>query len=127
MIAEHPDFELIAKPELNILNYRYVPARVQAMLAKASAEKQLQINVVLDQVTKRLQKQQRAAGKTFVSRTRFSVFRYSRTPINVFRVIMANPMTTIATLESILLEQSELAKGERTQALLTSIYKLDDA
>ena len=60
-------------------------------------------------------------------RSFLGVFRYSRTPINVFRVIMANPMTTIATLESILLEQSELAKGERTQALLTSIYKLDDA
>ncbi len=126
LIDAHPDFELIAKPELNILNYRYVPARVQALLAAATPERQQQINAVLDQVTKRLQKQQRAAGKTFVSRTRFNVFRYHRCPLNVFRVVMANPMTTVATLEAILAEQAELAKGERTQVLLNSIYRLCD-
>ncbi len=121
LIDEHPDFELIAEPELNILNYRYVPQRIQETLAKATPERQYAINLVLDQVTKRLQKQQRAAGKTFVSRTRFNIYQYHRSPLNVFRVVMANPMTTVATLESILAEQAELAKGERTQALLSSI------
>ena len=122
MIKSHSDFELIDYPELNILNYRYVPKAVQSKLAKSSPNEQERINLILDQVTKRLQKQQRAAGKTFVSRTRFSIYRYNRTPLNVFRVVMGNPMTTVETLESILAEQAELAKGERTQALLNSIF-----
>ena len=122
MIKSHSDFELIDYPELNILNYRYVPKAVQSKLAKSSPDEQERINLILDQVTKRLQKQQRAAGKTFVSRTRFSIYRYNRTPLNVFRVVMGNPMTTVETLESILAEQAELAKGERTQALLNSIF-----
>jgi len=121
MIDAHADFELITDPELNILNYRYVPAAVQQKLANSSAEQQTQINEVLDRLTKRLQKQQRAAGKTFVSRTRFSQARYSGKAVSVFRVVMANPMTTVETLEAILAEQCALAERERNQKILSEI------
>lgn len=121
MIKDHPDFELITDPELNILNYRYVPESVQNKLESRSHNEQMVINVVLDRVNLRLQKQQRAAGKTFVSRTRFSQPKYGDEPVSVFRVVMANPMTTIETLRSILDEQSELAKRERTQNMLAEI------
>ena len=121
MIDDHPDFELITDPELNILNYRYVPSAIQKKLANSSAKDQKVINKVLDRLTKRLQKQQRAAGKTFVSRTRFPQARYSGLPVSVFRVVMANPMTTVETLQSILDEQNELANGERNQKILSEI------
>ncbi|NNC99586.1 MAG: putative pyridoxal-dependent aspartate 1-decarboxylase [Gammaproteobacteria bacterium] len=121
MLSEHPDFELMAQPELNILNYRYVPAAVQARLASARVEQQININEVLDRVTKRMQKLQRAAGKTFVSRTRFSQHRYQRQPVSVFRVILANPMTTVSTLQAVLNEQLELASKKGIQAILAEL------
>jgi len=121
MIEQHPDFELITVPELNILNYRYVPSEIQQQLINSSTEEQARINEVLDRVNKRIQKQQRAAGKTFVSRTRFSQAKYDRNAVSVFRVVMANPMTTIDTLEAILEEQSQLAKRERTQRILNEL------
>ena len=121
MIDAHPDFELVTNPELNILNYRYVPAALQETLEQSSAEKQQKINAALDRVNKRIQKQQRAAGKTFVSRTRFSQPKYNRQAVSVFRVVMANPMTTMETLRAILDEQTSLAKRDRTQRILAEI------
>ena len=121
MIDEHSDFELITDPELNILNYRYVPSDIQKKLMNSSPDEQLIINDVLDRVNKHIQKLQRAAGKTFVSRTRFSQPKYNRQPVSVFRVVIANPMTTMGTLKSILDEQSELVKQERTQRMLSEI------
>ena len=121
MIDEHPDFELITDPELNILNYRFVPAAIQAKLAEASKEQQKVINEALDRANKRMQKQQRAAGKTFVSRTRFAQHRYGGEAVSVFRVVLANPMTTLETLAAILDEQQELAKRQRTLTILSEI------
>lgn len=121
MIEEHPEFELISKPELSILNYRFVPQAVQAVLANSTPETQRQINEKLDRVTKRMQKQQRAAGKTFVSRTRYSLHKYGGMDVSMFRVVLANPMTTIETLRSILVEQVDLSLREGTAAILDEI------
>ena len=123
MIDAHPDFELTAYPELNILNYRYVPQAVQKKLAAASADDKKRINAVLDEVTKGMQKLQRAAGKTFVSRTRFSQARYDGERVSVFRVVLANPMTTMQTLEDILAEQSAIGD---TQEVLESLAELGE-
>jgi glutamate decarboxylase len=124
MIDAHQDFELITDPELNILNYRYVPAKVQTRLASASPDEQMMMNEVLDRANKRMQKQQRAAGKTFVSRTRFSQHRYGGQPVSVFRVVMANPMTTLETLRTILNEQCDLALRDGTRAILAELDNL---
>ncbi len=121
MLDAHSDFELMAQPELNILNYRYVPEAVQQHLERADEQQQKAINEVLDKVTKRMQKLQRAAGKTFVSRTRFTQFKYHQSPVSVFRVVLANPMTTMQTLESILEEQLELANNEAIQDMLSEL------
>lgn len=121
MIDEHKDFELITDPELNILNYRYVPADIQARLAAADDDEQAEINQKLDVITKRIQKQQRASGKTFVSRTRFSQQRYGGQPVSVFRVVLANPMTTIDTLRSILEEQLQLGQNPQVLTLLAEL------
>lgn len=122
LIDDHPDFELTAEPELNILNYRYVPAKLQQELASTDKARQREINEVLDTVNQRIQKLQRGAGKTFVSRTRFSQTRYDGDKVSVFRVVLANPMTTIETLKSILQEQVDWANGERNQGILASLF-----
>ena len=106
MITAHPDFELITAPTLSLLTYRYKPAVIQACSGDSEA-----INEQLDKLTKAIQKQQREAGKSFVSRTRLSINRYENQCLTVFRVVIANPLTTVAHLAAILDEQAEIAQA----------------
>ncbi|WP_439134597.1 pyridoxal-dependent aspartate 1-decarboxylase PanP, partial [Pseudomaricurvus sp.] len=76
LIQQHPDFELVVAPTLNILGYRYVPGWLQTLLPDLPEDTQSRVNELLDEATQRIQKSQRAAGKTFVSRTRVNVSRY---------------------------------------------------
>lgn len=117
MIRQHPDFELISEPELNILTYRYCPAAVQQALHDVTARERADINALLDQVCQLLQKSQREAGKTFVSRTRLHVARHDR-ELTVLRVVLANPLTTDEILESVLAEQCEIVQLPEIQAVL---------
>lgn len=121
LIDAHPDFELVSEPELNILTYRYIPARVQKALAQAPAERAARINGLLDKVIEAMQKRQREAGKTFVSRTRLAPGRYNGDTITVFRVVLANPLTTEEILAAVLGEQCEIAAQPDIQALLEQI------
>ena len=123
MIRQHPDFELTSLPELNILTYRYCPAAVQAALAKAADEQREQINQHLDQVNQLLQKDQREAGKTFVSRTRLQPAGSAR-QITVLRVVLANPLTTDDHLKSVLDEQCTIILQQDIQELLQSVELL---
>ncbi|TRO83168.1 pyridoxal-dependent aspartate 1-decarboxylase PanP [Trichloromonas acetexigens] len=109
MIENHPDFELVTVPELNILTYRYVPAWLQQDLARADAETARRINARLDRIIETIQKRQRAAGNSFVSRTRLALPRYRNEPIIVFRSVLANPLTTDEILASVLEEQVAIA------------------
>ena len=124
MIAAHSDFELVTEPELNILTYRYNPAWVQRELAAATAEKAARINEVLDKVTETMQKRQRENGRTFVSRTRLAPGRYRGDRITVFRVVLANPLTTDGILSSVIDEQCEMAGQEENRVLLDQIQAL---
>ncbi len=123
-IEAHPDFELVTAPELNILTYRYNPAWLQQELAKASPEKSRQINALLDQVTATIQKLQREAGKTFVSRTRLAPARYGGDIITVFRVVLANPLTTDIILEAVLEEQCSIVEEDGLPGLIEELKTL---
>ncbi|MCW8943571.1 MAG: putative pyridoxal-dependent aspartate 1-decarboxylase [Sedimenticola sp.] len=127
LIEAAGDFELITRPELNLLTYRYVPARIQKILKTVSREKQSAINAELNRLTKQIQKSQRASGVSFVSRTRLTPLRYSGDNIVVFRVVLANPLTTSQLLTEILKEQKQIA-GDDEQAIeiLTNIDQLID-
>jgi len=114
LIEQHQDFELITRPELCLLTYRYVPKVVQQLLEKADNEQQIVINELLHKLTKFIQKRQRENGKSFVSRTRIEVGRYQGHKILVFRVVLANPLTSEEILSDVLIEQIELAKESET-------------
>ena len=118
MVRNHPDFELVTEPELNILTYRYCPQAIQQELLITDHQRRHQINTVLDQVTRIVQKRQREAGKTFVSRTRIRQDRSDDIPITVFRVVLANPLTTKDILEKVLTEQCELVRQHDVASLL---------
>ncbi|MEM0910742.1 MAG: pyridoxal-dependent aspartate 1-decarboxylase PanP [Pseudomonadota bacterium] len=112
MIEQHDDFELVTAPELSILTYRLRPACVNDMQLLPDAE-QVAINELLNELTVTVQKQQREAGKSFVSRTRIEVEQYKTSVLTVFRVVLANPLTTETDLQNILDEQLEIAKSQR--------------
>jgi len=129
--AEHikatEDFELISEPELNILTYRYLPAAARKLLASDDRQIREATNNLLNALTRSLQKTQRGLGKSFVSRTQLTPERHERMPIVVFRVVLANPLTTLEILDNILQEQRELAARapvlqfvEKLQALAQS-------
>ncbi len=120
MVRKHPDFELTSTPELNILTYRYCPKDVQHKLNLATEKQSEQINLLLDQVNQLLQKDQREAGKTFVSRTRL-LFSQNTQERTVLRVVLANPLTTDEILESVLVEQCTIVLQQDLQALLKQV------
>ena len=109
LIEQDGDFELMTAPELCLLTYRFVPAVIQQYLSTATAAQQEEINALLDQLTRFIQKQQREDGKSFVSRTRIEVEKYRNQKVSVFRVVLANPLTTETILEDILAEQKQIA------------------
>jgi glutamate decarboxylase len=120
LIDAHPDFELTSEPELNILTYRYCPAAVQALLASADPPRRQAVNELLDLVNQALQKLQREAGRTFVSRTRLR-FVCQEGELTVLRVVLANPLTTDAILAEILAEQCAIAAEPEIRELLDRI------
>lgn len=123
LIDQNPNFELITAPQLNILTYRYVPIFAKEALDKAleKGDRILveKINDELNKLTKYLQKAQRANGKSFVSRTKINVTHYSAVPITVFRVVLANPLTTIEILESVLEEQLQITGSVDAQKYIS--------
>lgn len=113
MIKESEDFELISEPELCLLTYRYVPAVVQQAMEHADAQLRGEFNAALNDVTKFIQRRQWEDGRTFVSRTRLTPEKYGRQDTLVFRVVLANPLTTRQVLEDVLAEQRALAASDR--------------
>jgi len=113
LIKHNIDFELISEPELCILTYRYAPAIVQQAMGKASAEQLWQFNDLLNGLTRFIQKRQREEGKSFVSRTRLTPERYNRQETSVFRVVLANPLTTDQILHDVLVEQVQIAQQDK--------------
>jgi glutamate decarboxylase len=105
MIQAAPDFELVTAPELNLLTYRYVPPGERALLERGTPAERQATNERLSELTESIQKEQRANGKTFVSRTRLESAAFGGQLVTVFRVVLANPLTTPEILREILEEQ----------------------
>ncbi len=122
MIQSHPDFELITSPTLSILTYRVNPQEVQAK-TKVQPKINHAINIELDKLTVTVQKRQREAGKSFVSRTRLQVPAYPDQAITVFRVVLANPLTSETDLQNILDEQINIAGETKTWQKLCLSHK----
>lgn len=112
MIAENENFELISAPELNLLTYRFVPKaiklRLESELEARNRDWVEQANKVLSELVIAMQKLQRDRGQSFVSRTRLEIAKYEFERLNVFRVVLANPLTTKQILSEILDEQKSL-------------------
>lgn len=120
MIQNTHDFELTTEPELNILTYRYVPDDVKVILSNCSPEQSKAINNLLSELTVNIQKVQRDRGKTFVSRTAFEIPAHHNQLLTVFRVVLANPLTTRQIFVDVLEEQRSIARDEMKRLGLKS-------
>lgn len=108
LIEKRPLFQLITAPTLNILTYRLAPREIQNTLEKATLPERKKINADLDLINKNIQRIQREAGKSFVSRTRLKADINDDHDSVVLRTVIMNPMTTVDILEEILDEQEKI-------------------
>ncbi|MDZ7965825.1 MAG: aminotransferase class V-fold PLP-dependent enzyme [Nostoc sp. DedSLP03] len=107
-ISAMPEFELLAEPDLNILIYRYIPDSLKENATKGKLTKIE--NEFLNRFNHQLQKDQRHAGRTFVSRTTTNTTRYGQDiPLVALRSVIANPLTTEDDIDAVLNDQIKIA------------------
>ncbi|WP_117235391.1 pyridoxal-dependent aspartate 1-decarboxylase PanP [Vibrio maerlii] len=124
LIKQQDDFELVSEPELCLLTYRYVPKQVKLALHHANERQRAKLYRLLNDLTKYVQKRQRETGKSFVSRTRLNPAQYYYENTIVFRVVLANPLTSYDILANILVEQREIALANHS--LINAIQTVVD-
>lgn len=105
-------FQLMTSPVLNILTYRICPPDIEKKLATAGKEQKRDINEKLNTVNRRLQRIQREAGISFVSRTTLLIDNNPDDNVVVLRTVIMNPLTSISILKKILDEQEEIFKTQ---------------
>lgn len=125
LIKRQADFELISEPELCLLTYRYVPEKTKQALKVATFAERQQLHQWLNELTQFVQKKQRENGLSFVSRTRLTPVQWDRMETNVFRVVLANPLTSHDILHSVIEEQRQIA--QTSQLVLPKIESLTKA
>ena len=110
-IDKRLNFQIITHPELNILTYRLCPFYLQEKIAENDVDQAFRINEKLNDINRQIQRRQREAGNSFVSRTTLDLTHYPGQHIVVLRAVIMNPMTTIDILREILNEQEEIYKN----------------
>ena len=108
MIEKKPLFQLVTRPRLNILTYRLIPPDIQNKLKTADIEERQRLDAILDDINIKIQRTQREAGKSFVSRTRLKISPDDHHDTVVLRTVIMNPMTTVDILDEILDEQESI-------------------
>ncbi|CAN2046285.1 Aspartate 1-decarboxylase [Candidatus Magnetomoraceae bacterium gMMP-1] len=104
-IKTRPLFELVTSPQLNILTYRVFPKVIKKEWKKANFEKKQELNQKLNEINISLQRIQREAGNSFVSRT---TLKKQGCEIVVLRSVIMNPMTDMNIICEVLDEQEEI-------------------
>jgi len=103
-------FELIEKPQINIVNYRYIPEKYRAGYSNGtlSAEDRKYIN----DVNCMIQQKQFVKGNSFVSKTTLKrKINGVEEDVTVFRAVLSNPLTTFDDLYSVLEDQLKIAES----------------
>ena len=109
-IDKRPLFQMVTPPELNILTYRLYPPDIEAEIQSGNMERMLRANDRINHINRTVQRFQREAGHSFVSRTTLNMGDSPGLDVVVFRCVIMNPMTNIDILCEILDEQEEIYK-----------------
>lgn len=106
MIEQHGEFELLLRPQTNIVLYRWLPPPLRRQPHRRIAAANERIN----HFNTALQTQQYEAGNSHVSRTTVRQLpAYRGLPVVALRAVIANPRTTENDLRAVLDEQCQLA------------------
>ncbi|MDI9544027.1 MAG: pyridoxal-dependent decarboxylase, partial [Pseudomonadota bacterium] len=114
LVEKDPLFELLNKPQLYIINYRFVPKELKDELdilmehPKKNAHKITMLNRVINTLNIELHKTIREHDTSFVSRTRLESTRYAPRKIVVLRAITVNPNTEPYMLRKVLNEHRSM-------------------
>ena len=114
LIEKDTLFELLNKPELFIINYRFVPEELKLKLdelmenPKENSEKITYINKTINTINIELHKTIREHDTSFVSRTRLESTKYAPRKVVVLRAITVNPNTEQYMLKRILAEHRSM-------------------
>ncbi|MEM9276049.1 MAG: aminotransferase class V-fold PLP-dependent enzyme, partial [Cyanobacteria bacterium P01_F01_bin.143] len=108
-------FELIMKPTLNIVNYRYIPEELRA---KAKQKSLSDADIArINQLNTKIQKKQFEQGLTFVSKTTLRASNNGKLQeIVVFRTVLSNPNTTVTDLHHVLEDQLRIVNQIKGQS-----------
>ncbi|HMA66869.1 MAG TPA: putative pyridoxal-dependent aspartate 1-decarboxylase, partial [Desulfosalsimonadaceae bacterium] len=101
-ISGRSHFELVTEPELNILTYRLCPPELQKELQSGDIARRKAANEHLNTLNRDLQRLEREAGRSSVSRTTLTVDPELSENSVVLRAVVMNPMTTLSVLTEIL-------------------------
>jgi len=113
-IERDPLFELMNKPELFIINYRFVPEELRSQLKnlmknpKKNSDRITLINKIINTINIELHKTIRDHDTSFVSRTRLESPPYAPRKIVVRRAITINPNTERYMLKQVLNEHRSM-------------------
>ncbi|UCD91526.1 MAG: putative pyridoxal-dependent aspartate 1-decarboxylase [Desulfobacterales bacterium] len=107
-IDNRPNFQLITPPELNILTYRLYPSVIEEDISSGNIERIGRANEKLNHINRTVQRLQREAGHSFVSRTTLNTGDPPGQDTVVLRCVIMNPMTNLEILREILDEQEEI-------------------
>lgn len=105
-IDSRPLFQLVTAPQLNILTYRVFPENLRQEWEASNPNRRKAINRRVNRINILVQRHQREAGNSFVSRTTLR-----RTPdeeMVVLRSVIMNPMTNMDIISDILDEQERI-------------------
>ncbi|MEH2023709.1 pyridoxal-dependent aspartate 1-decarboxylase PanP [Nostoc sp.] len=107
-ICSMPEFELLAKPDTNLLLYRYIPEQLRKLVVNKQLTKS--DNQLINNFNECLQKTQRKIGHTFISRTTKSNTNLGQEiPVIALRAVIANPLTKEEDIDEVLNEQIQIA------------------
>ncbi|HPI91787.1 MAG TPA: pyridoxal-dependent decarboxylase [Deltaproteobacteria bacterium] len=113
-IERDPLFELMNKPELFIINYRFVPEELGSQLKRLMKNPRKNsdcitvINKIINNLNIELHKTIRDHDMSFVSRTRLESTHYAPRKIVVLRAITINPNTERYMLKQVLNEHRSM-------------------
>ena len=111
-IKKRDRFQLVTAPVLNILTYRAVPRELKHQTnAAATPEQRQAVDACLDRINTDLQRIQREAGKSFVSRTCLKIHPEDSHTAVVLRSVIMNPYTNARILDHILDEQESILQS----------------
>lgn len=106
-LSEHPTkaFEILHKPEMNILLFRYIPKKFRNLKSLDSTE-----NQVCNELCKMIHlKQNQRVDKTHGFTSRTNVL-YKGQRVDCFRVVIANPLTEWKHIEELINDYIKMGK-----------------